>query len=69
MALNRRPDACWFCLSDPDAELHLIVSVANDMYLAMAKGGINDDNALIIPIQHTDNMANLSDVAYKEIEK
>lgn len=32
--------------------MHLVVSVAKHMYLAMAKGGLSDTNCLISPIQH-----------------
>ena len=32
------PAACWFCLSNPQIEEHLIVSVGTLSYLALAKG-------------------------------
>ncbi|PVU90812.1 hypothetical protein BB559_004422 [Furculomyces boomerangus] len=31
---------CWFCLANPDINKRLIVSVGDDVYLAMAKGGL-----------------------------
>ena len=32
------PVACWFCLSNPQIEDHLIVSVGELTYVALAKG-------------------------------
>ena len=31
---------CWFCLSNPNLEKHLIVTVGEEIYLAVAKGVI-----------------------------
>jgi hypothetical protein len=45
---------CWFCLASPSVEKHLIVTVANSTYLALAKGmsvdatapsGVNTDSS------------------------
>ncbi|RWS28014.1 CWF19-like protein 1 [Leptotrombidium deliense] len=50
---NQKPkDPCWFCLASPEVEKHLIVSIGDYSYLAMAKGGLVDDHLLIIPITH-----------------
>lgn len=49
------PDArtdCWFCLASPSCERHLIVSVFEGLYVAMPKGPINDNHALIVPVSH-----------------
>lgn len=29
---------CWFCLSSPQVEKHLVVAIGMEMYLALAKG-------------------------------
>lgn len=29
---------CWFCLASPAVEKHLVVTVGNRVYLALAKG-------------------------------
>ena len=42
--------ACWFCLASPEVEKHLIVSVGDESYIALAKGGIDWNNLLIVPI-------------------
>lgn len=47
---NQEP--CWFCLSSPKVEKHLIIAIGDHCYLALAKGGLTDDNLLIVPIQH-----------------
>ncbi|CAK4069504.1 unnamed protein product [Aphanomyces euteiches] len=60
---------CWFCLSTPTVETHLIVSIGNEAYLAIPKGAIVPDHALIIPIQHTASMQNIGAAAWKEVNQ
>lgn len=43
---------CWFCLVNPDGEKRLIVEVAETVYVTLAKGGINSNHALVVPIEH-----------------
>ncbi|KAI6653340.1 hypothetical protein LOD99_3560 [Oopsacas minuta] len=45
-------DSCWFCLSSPDVEKHLVVHIQTLTYLALAKGGLHRDHVLILPISH-----------------
>lgn len=64
------PDRCFFCLSNPNLSLHMVCNVAEDSYLATAKGplatpttfaehGINFPGHLIItPLAHTPTIAN-----------
>jgi hypothetical protein len=40
--VNDRGSGCWFCLSNPKVEKHLVISVAEESYLALAKGPINE---------------------------
>lgn len=47
------PAPCWFCLSSPQVEKHLVVSVGTQVYLALAKGGLTSDHCLILPIEHS----------------
>jgi hypothetical protein len=49
-AQNRELEPCWFCLGGSKVERHYIVSVGNKSYLAYAKGALNADHLLIIPI-------------------
>ncbi len=41
---------CWFCLSSPQVEKHLIVSVGEHVYLALPKGGLTSQHVMILPI-------------------
>ncbi|ORX47632.1 hypothetical protein BCR36DRAFT_355711 [Piromyces finnis] len=54
-------DQCWFCLSNPNVTKHLIVSIGDESYLALAKGGLLEDGShfLIIPITHIPCQNNL----------
>ncbi|KAK1306997.1 Zinc finger CCCH domain-containing protein 59 [Acorus calamus] len=49
---RQRSKSCWFCLSSPEVESHLILSIGESYYCALAKGPLVDDHALIIPIEH-----------------
>jgi CWF19-like protein 1 len=49
---NQASDNCWFCLASPHVEKHLIVSIGDFCYLAMAKGGLVSEHCLILPIGH-----------------
>lgn len=60
---------CWFCLGSPDVEKHLVVSVATEAYLALAKGGLVPDHVLILPIFHHQSLVAVPDKVLKEIEQ
>ncbi|TMW45291.1 hypothetical protein DOY81_009632 [Sarcophaga bullata] len=62
-------DICWFCLSSPDIEKHLIISIGDHFYLALAKGPINDYHILILSITHVPCAAQLSEDEWKELIK
>lgn len=62
--LLSRTDGCWFCLSNPDVEKHLIVSVGDESYIALAKGGITPNHVLIVPIDHVSSVF----TSYKKLE-
>jgi hypothetical protein len=47
--------SCWFCLSSPTCENHLIVDIGSSIYLCMPKGPCDDHHALIVPISHDAN--------------
>ncbi|KAI8912232.1 CwfJ C-terminus 1-domain-containing protein-like protein [Powellomyces hirtus] len=51
---HRDANQCWFCLSNPQLEKQLIVSVGSEVYLTLAKGGLVDwgGHMLIIPVAH-----------------
>lgn len=60
---------CWFCLASPQVEKHLVISVGDYSYLALAKGGVVDDHLLILPIEHFQSTLTLPDNALEEIGK
>uniref|UniRef100_A0A0L8G1K5 Cwf19-like C-terminal domain-containing protein n=1 Tax=Octopus bimaculoides TaxID=37653 RepID=A0A0L8G1K5_OCTBM len=43
---------CWFCLRGEKVEKHLVVSVGETTYMALAKGAMVPDHVLILPIGH-----------------
>eukprot|EP00794_Sanderia_malayensis_P016735 gene16735-18431_t len=60
---------CWFCLGSPQVEKHLVISVGNLTYLALAKGGLTPDHVLICPIHHYNSTVVLPEESLMELEK
>lgn len=60
---------CWFCLSSSEVEKHLVVSVGDHNYLALAKGGLTPDHILILSIGHYQSSVMLEEDALEEIQK
>lgn len=60
---------CWFCLSSPDVESHLIITVGESYYCALAKGPLVQDHALLIPIEHHPNTLIMASEAEVELGK
>ncbi|KAL8093926.1 zinc finger CCCH domain-containing protein 64 [Apium graveolens] len=50
-----RSKECWFCLSSPNVESHLITSIGEHCYCALAKGPLVPDHVLILPVEHLPN--------------
>lgn len=54
------PNQCFFCLSNPNVETHMIVAIGNSSYVTIAKGPLTRSNrnipfsghGIIIPIDH-----------------
>lgn len=63
------PADCWFCLSCPKLERHLIVSIGEEAYLALPKGGLVEDHILIVGVQHVGSTMHLTDSGVVEFEK
>jgi len=66
------PDSCFFCLSYPQLEKHLIVSIGSESYLTTAKGPLTSaatnpeklpfsGHILIIPFSHTPTLPLIED--------
>ncbi|CAI9547961.1 unnamed protein product, partial [Staurois parvus] len=60
---------CWFCLASPEVEKHLVVSIGEHCYIALAKGGLMSDHILILPIGHYQAMVDLSSEVVEECDK
>ncbi|PWN30852.1 hypothetical protein BDZ90DRAFT_257906 [Jaminaea rosea] len=60
------PADCWFCLSNPQCAKHLVVSIAEDLYVALPKGQLpppgpkrvpGGGHVLLVPIAHVATLA------------
>eukprot|EP01133_Synstelium_polycarpum_P007653 gene7653-8957_t len=60
---------CWFCLSSPEVESHLIVTIGSEAYLALPKGGIVMDNSLVVFIEHKPSYVSLADSERADVDK
>lgn len=76
------PDQCFFCLSNPRVETHMIVSIGTHSYLTVAKGPLTrpskelpfSGHGIIIPIEHVPSLKSMSvkvtDLAvFKEMQR
>ncbi|GJM98972.1 hypothetical protein PR202_ga16026 [Eleusine coracana subsp. coracana] len=52
---RRVESSCWFCLSSPDVESHLVISIGEGYYCALAKGPLIPNHVLMIPVEHCPN--------------
>uniref|UniRef100_A0A914WE37 CWF19-like protein 1 n=1 Tax=Plectus sambesii TaxID=2011161 RepID=A0A914WE37_9BILA len=66
---KRPPQPCWFCLSSPEVEKHLVVAVSDCCYLAMAKGGLNHKHALILPVGHIQSVVAAPEEVRADIDR
>ncbi|KAG8491480.1 hypothetical protein CXB51_014667 [Gossypium anomalum] len=64
-----RSKECWFCLSSPNVESHLVTSIGENFYCALAKGSLVQDHLLIIPVEHMPNTLSLPADSETELGK
>ncbi|XP_026320616.1 CWF19-like protein 1 [Hyposmocoma kahamanoa] len=62
-------DQCWFCLSSPSVEKHLVISVGTHCYLALPKGPLTPYHVLILPIAHHQAITRAPDEVVIEIKR
>uniref|UniRef100_A0A336LI81 CSON014441 protein n=1 Tax=Culicoides sonorensis TaxID=179676 RepID=A0A336LI81_CULSO len=62
-------EKCWFCLSSPDVEKHLVITVGENFYMALPKGPINENHVLLLAINHIQSSALLSNESWEELLK
>jgi diadenosine tetraphosphate (Ap4A) HIT family hydrolase len=60
---------CWFCLSSPDVATHLVVSVGEQCYCALAKGPIMQGHVLLLPVEHYPSTVSLPGDTLIEMQK
>ncbi|KAJ9688137.1 hypothetical protein PVL29_014063 [Vitis rotundifolia] len=68
-AKSSRSKRCWFCLSSPDVESHLIISIGESYYCALAKGPLVEDQVLVIPVEHSANTLSLPPECEIELDR
>ncbi|KAM0974855.1 hypothetical protein ACFX2C_017975 [Malus domestica] len=68
-ANSNRTTECWFCLSSPKVESHLIISIGEHYYCALAEGPLVEDHVLLIPIGHSPNTVSLPSEWEIELDK
>lgn len=64
-----RSKECWFCLSSPNVESHLIISVGGNLYCALAKGPLVDDHVLLIPVEHSPSTLSLPPDCQRDLNR
>ena len=51
---------CWYCLASHSCEKHLIVSVFEDVYVCLPKGGLSAQHCQLIPVSHVPSLSMLN---------
>ncbi|XP_074579216.1 zinc finger CCCH domain-containing protein 59 [Curcuma longa] len=64
-----RERTCWFCLSSPNVEMHLVLSIGESYYCALAKGPLVPNHVLLVPIEHCPNTLTMPSDTEAELEK
>ncbi|KAL6784615.1 CGL125 [Auxenochlorella protothecoides x Auxenochlorella symbiontica] len=62
-------EGCWFCLSNANADIDLVVSVGEESYVAVDKGAITDEHVLVVSVEHFPSSQSLSIDCYAEIRR
>ncbi|XP_017089149.2 CWF19-like protein 1 homolog [Drosophila bipectinata] len=62
-------EKCLFCLSSPDVEKHLFITIGKDFYLALSKSPINKNHVVIVSTKHVASAAQLSSEEWEELGK
>lgn len=66
---EKRSGGCWFCLESPTADHHLLVSLGDLTYLALAKGGVSEDHVIVLPQEHSTAVVDLPEATTLELER
>ncbi|KAF9978326.1 hypothetical protein BGZ73_002917 [Actinomortierella ambigua] len=69
---------CWFCLSNPEVDKNLILSIGNEVYMTMAKGQLpstpsnlvpGGGHVLLIAINHASNFSSVDPAARGQVDE
>ena len=60
------PGGCWFCLSN-EKDLHLVVSIGNECFMSMDKGGLTEEHCQIVPVEHVPSFAGVPESTATEM--
>lgn len=66
--VDARDQVCWFCLSN-GREGHLVVHVGEHVYVALAKGGVNERHLLIVGVAHVRGSAAMTEDGRAEMAR
>ncbi|URE35275.1 zinc finger CCCH domain-containing protein [Musa troglodytarum] len=66
---GRTERSCWFCLSSPNVESHLVLSIGESYYCALAKGPLVPNHVLLVPVDHCPNTLTMPLDTETELEK
>ncbi|KAK9131157.1 hypothetical protein Sjap_011644 [Stephania japonica] len=64
-----RSRECWFCLSSLNVESHLLLSIGENWYCALAKGALVLEHVLLMPIEHLPNTLAMAPEAEAELAR
>lgn len=53
-------DGCWFCLRSNAADKSLIVSVGDEVYVSLARGGLTTDHLQLVPVKHLPDLRSIA---------
>ncbi|KAK6944814.1 Cwf19-like protein, C-terminal domain-2 [Dillenia turbinata] len=68
-ARSNRSKDCWFCLSSPSIESHLLISIGENYYCALAKGPLVQGHVLLVPIEHLSDTLSMASQYEAELSK
>lgn len=68
-AVGKPVEKCWFCLSTTAADVALVASVGEEVYMALDKGPISPQHVLLVPIEHYPSLAAVHASCYAEMER
>eukprot|EP01053_Blabericola_migrator_P006811 Blabericola_migrator_1__6810@NODE_344_length_9579_cov_221_075799_g277_i0_p1_GENE_NODE_344_length_9579_cov_221_075799_g277_i0NODE_344_length_9579_cov_221_075799_g277_i0_p1_ORF_typecomplete_len905_score103_03CwfJ_C_1/PF04677_15/8_9e32CwfJ_C_2/PF04676_14/4_7e09RRM_1/PF00076_22/0_0004Nup35_RRM_2/PF14605_6/0_074_NODE_344_length_9579_cov_221_075799_g277_i06753389 len=67
ISIDTRPQSdCWFCLCNPNSEKKLIISIGQQAYLTISRGGLVPQHLMILPVSHQPSMAVVAPPAVKD---